>query len=163
MTLTLKPVRSMADRKQVLALYQGAADYFQLTKQGYPGRATVEEDRTARPARLTADAKHYGMLMDGATAVGVLDYLVGYPDADSLYIGLLLLPTAFRRQGYGAQVVAQLHAEHPTARRFRVAVADANEAGMQFWLAQGFRFVKAGEAGLGNGHTLAVTILDRDF
>ncbi|WP_179394806.1 GNAT family N-acetyltransferase [Lacticaseibacillus absianus] len=163
MTVTLKPVSSMQDRKLVLDLYQGAADYFALTGQGYPSRATVEEDRTARPAQLPANAKHYGVLMTGATAVGVLDYVVGYPTVDSLYIGLLLLPVTQRRRGLGTQVVAQLHAEHPECRRFRVAVADANEGGMQFWLAQGFRFVRAGQASLGTGHTLAVTLLDRQW
>ncbi|WP_164512047.1 GNAT family N-acetyltransferase [Lacticaseibacillus daqingensis] len=158
--LTIRPVSTMQDRKQVLALYEGAADYFKLTDQNYPSRATVEEDRTARPAALPADAKHFGLILADGDPIGVLDYLIGYPDATSLFIGLLLLPVANRRQGYGRQVVTQLLAAHPDVQRVRVGVADANEAGMAFWLALGFTFVSAGQASLGNGHVLDVTILD---
>ncbi|WP_225047788.1 GNAT family N-acetyltransferase [Lacticaseibacillus kribbianus] len=159
--LTFKPVSAMSDRKAALALYQGAPDYFRLTHQPAPTRATVTEDRLAKPADAPASAKHYGLLLENGVPVGVLDLLVGYPDAGTVYIGLLLLPASNQRRGLGRQAVAQLAAHFKDYARLRVAVVDDNKPAAAFWQAEGFVPVSATTTDLGDLNVVAVTIMDK--
>ncbi|KRM87403.1 GNAT family N-acetyltransferase [Lacticaseibacillus thailandensis] len=157
-----RPVRSMADRHTVLDLYQGAAEYFRNNGDPYPDRAMVEHDRTARPDNVPADQKHFGILQLAGANIGVLDLLDGYPDAQTVYIGLLLLPAQYQHQGLGTRVVTGL-AQHFAAagrRQLRVAVVTTNQAVRSFWLERGFQVVGQSRAALTPRNIQTVDVMD---
>lgn len=138
MAVTVSRLNAEIDFEVTLCLYQGASDYLVATGSGQPSREMVLADSRAVPPGLPADAKHYGLIKAAQEPVGVLDYLVGYPDGQTLFIGLLLIPQQFRRQGYGAAAVDYLRAHYPNHSRFRVGVFADNHAALAFWQAQGF-------------------------
>lgn len=159
--LTFREVRSMNDRKVALALYQGAPAYFRTIGDPYPSRATIEHDRTVVPTGITTDHKHFNIIMDGQDSLGVLDYVTGYPDASSVYLGLLLLPTKWQRQGYGRRVVQQLRKQLLTATytRLQIAVVQTDVDAINFWHAVGFRDIAVGKTPLGPSNVQTVVVM----
>ncbi|MGV9938937.1 GNAT family N-acetyltransferase [Streptomyces sp. NPDC003401] len=98
--------------------------------------AGVLADAMAEPGVEVLLARGAGQL------VGVAVTLAHRPDPDDPdpWIGLLLVDTAVRRQGYGRRIAEALEARFRAAGRdaVRLAVPDADPRGLAFWTALGY-------------------------
>ena len=160
--LRFHPVKTAADEAAVLAIYQSNPDYFALTVQPAPTLAMVQEDAAARPAEVSKWDKHYGLLKVDDRPVGVLDRLNGYPEADIVYIGLLMLAKSEQGQGLGQRVIRGLRKQFKQQgfKRLRVAVVSANTGALTFWERLGFKPLGESQAQVGAAPQ-AVVILEQ--
>ena len=69
--------------------------------------------------------------------------LCGYPDDNTVYIGLFLMNEEFKRKGVGKKVIKALFnsCSDTAIRKFCLSVQDNNVAGYSFWKSLGFRIV----------------------
>lgn len=158
---TFKAITTSATRLQALAVYQANADYFKQVGDVPPTLVSVLDDARTLPAGVNKGAKHFDLITQGAQVVGVVDWLTGYPDAGSVYLGLLMMhPTG---QGHGQRVFAQLVAQWQAAgyRQVQLGVVTADQRAMAFWQRQGFAAVRADQARFANGHEADVAIMQR--
>jgi ribosomal protein S18 acetylase RimI-like enzyme len=91
--------------------------------------------------RSPEDKVAFGVWADGEL-VGLLDLLLRYPDAETVYLGLLLVARDRQGQGIGAAACRALEREvaarWPWARRLRLSVVRTNGQVLGFWRRMGF-------------------------
>ena len=106
-----------------------------------PDDATVAAFFTdAPPGGDRATSVKLGVFDDDGTLAGIADLGFGFPEPDDAFLGLLLLDPAYRGQGNGARLLAEVKARARArgAPRLLVAVLDANPRGRAFWEREGF-------------------------
>ncbi len=83
--------------------------------------------------------------VDGERGVGILGMVVGCPDVNDSYIGLLLLAPHARGRGVGGRALAHATtlARARGSTRQLVAVLDKNPKGCAFWDREGFALEKS--------------------
>jgi GNAT superfamily N-acetyltransferase len=76
---------------------------------------------------------------EGERLVGVLDLIRGYPDADRVFVGLLLIDPSARGRGLGRELLGAIEAHRGSASVARLSIVDANAGVTGFWEREGFR------------------------
>ena len=85
---------------EILALYERNQDFFALSQSSAVTLAQVDADVHAGPENLAPENKKYFLITDdNETPIAVLDYALGYPDDQTVFIGLLIVDKIFRGQG----------------------------------------------------------------
>lgn len=126
---------------ELFAFMQRCSAFFELVD----GRAPTSEDAALlieeRPETLDLDRKLLLGLRQRGRLVGVLELLLGYPDDETWYLGLLVFDPALRGAGLGAAVYAAIRqwAVASGARAMRLVVQEQNPSARRFWQAMGFR------------------------
>ena len=74
-------------------------------------------------------------------AVALLSFFEGYPEADTLYIGLFLMNERFKRKSIGTKIISSLIEESFNAQynKVKLSVQDNNISGYSFWCKLGFK------------------------
>ena len=72
--------------------------------------------------------------------ISFLSILDGYPDADTLYIGLLFVDERFKRKSIGTSIMTALFtaAADSKFKNLRLSVQENNISGLNFWKKKGF-------------------------
>jgi len=135
-----------ANCKQVIDVYNSNQDFFILT-EGKP--ATLSgciANIDAMPPGFNPENKFCIGIWENETCIAVLDFLVGYPNLEHLYIGLLLVHSNLHGKGIGKKIIEYVlaTAKHEGLKTARVAVCTANSKALSFWSKLGF--VKTGES-----------------
>jgi len=75
-----------------------------------------------------------------AQPISFLSILEGYPDADTLYIGLLLVDGKFKRKSIGTTIMKALFtiAADMNFKNLKLSVQENNISGLNFWAKMGF-------------------------
>ncbi|MCA9797727.1 MAG: GNAT family N-acetyltransferase [Candidatus Eremiobacteraeota bacterium] len=137
--------RRLSDQyAQVMALFERAPAYFQLAEGRGPTCEDARQLLDETPPATPPEQKFvWGLEQDGLH--GCLDLVRGYPDAETAFLGLLLVAEDRRGLGLGRRAVefALETARAWQCRRIRLGVLQANTAGLEFW--QRFEFVLTGE------------------
>lgn len=129
----------------LLQVFEEAGDYVDLEWGTPPTAAIVEAFLLDRPPSSPLEAKCTLGVVDGNGAgVGVLDMLRGYPQADDLYIGLLMLVPRVRSGGLGHVIIDWLAAEarNRGIRRLLTGPVASNTKGRAFWEREGFELLR---------------------
>ena len=73
-------------------------------------------------------------------AISFLSILEGYPNADTLYIGLLLVDGKFKRKSIGSTIMTVLFtiAADMNFKTLKLSVQENNISGLNFWKKMGF-------------------------
>jgi GNAT superfamily N-acetyltransferase len=123
-----------------MVFFETAADYVTLESGAAPTQKTVEDFFLERPPHLDADATWHFGAFDGGVLCGVIGTLMGFPDPDDAYIGLLVLSPSVRGRGIGPRLLNEATAtvRAQGAIRQLVAVLEANPKGRAFWSREGF-------------------------
>lgn len=109
-----------------------------------PSARMLREGMTNLPPRCTMEQKHYlALWRDGAPQV-LLDLVEGYPRPYTLFLGLLHIHPASRRQGVGRVVTGALlrAAGQAGHDRVRLACLQNNREGLAFWQAMDFQIIR---------------------
>lgn len=138
--ISLTPIHQHDNGEDALDLATRAADYVVLEVGHAPDAAYIDDFFTAVPPGLDATCLlHFGIMQDRAMT-GMVCIARGYEYETDWWIGLMLLDPAFRGQGIGHQVVAELaqraQQQHITA--LKLAVLAANPRALRFWQREGF-------------------------
>lgn len=77
-------------------------------------------------------------------AVALLSIFEGYPETDTLYIGLFLMNEKFKRKSIGTKIIGSLIDEALNAQfnSIKLSVQDNNISGCSFWRKLGFKTTK---------------------
>ena len=136
MELVFKQLKA-TNLSQALPIYRANSEYFSLTNT-VPTLATIADDYHALPPGTTRQQKAFGIVTGGNQPVAVLDLVRGYPDAQTTYVGLLLV--ANRGVGIGHQIVATLAQQlHQQGFKYlALAVLANNPRAQHFWTTLGF-------------------------
>ena len=150
--LEIRPA-TKANCGQVMDVYDSNRDFSMLT-EGRP--ATFDgclANIDAIPPGFDPQNKHCISFWENEKCIAMLDFLVGHPSPDCLYIGLLLVHGSLHGKGIGGRIVRSLlnAAECHGLKTARIAVCVANTSGAAFWDRLGF--VKTGESTATVGNT----------
>jgi RimJ/RimL family protein N-acetyltransferase len=138
--VVLRPV-TLDSLELYRSLVASSIGFFNAFEGGLPPDDELANTFTDLPPGCSLEAKNsIGVFDDTGRMIGFVDIVADYPDADSWYIGWLLLAEDVRRRGLGGLIVAALESLVATAGgcRLYLAVYDANIVGRAFWQAMGF-------------------------
>ena len=88
-------------------------------------------------------------ISSGNKAVALISFFEGYPEVDTLYIGLFLMNEQFKRKSIGTKIMASLIDEAFISNyaRIKLSVQDNNISGFSFWKKLGFEITEKCECG----------------
>lgn len=130
-----------ADSGEILTVYQSNTAYYRIL-QNHPATAeNCREDLEGLPAGLPEKNKCFAGLYQKNRLVSVLDLLNGYPQPDTLYIGLFMLDAAYQGCHTGTEQIKALlqAAEKAGFLRVELGCLEKNESGLTFWRKLGFQ------------------------
>jgi len=128
------------DEPDLVALFERCDDFFALCYGLSPGPEEAERALAELPPGSRArDKTLYGIYLTGEI-MGVAEAVRGFPDPDTVLMGLLMLSPEARSRGLGSDVLASFVArwEREGFQRVRAGVSDANERARSFLQAHGF-------------------------
>lgn len=130
--------------KNVLNIYDTNKEYFKISMNGKPSIETIIEDKNDIPPGSNFRDKNYKLISINGQDIGIIDYIMNYPDEDAVYIGLLIIHGDFHRQGYGRAFIEEFTAgmREKGYHRLRLGVLKQNKNGLEFWTRMGFKVVK---------------------
>ena len=127
----------------IVAVYRalaGASSYSVAISGSLPSPDDAASVFASLPPAVPRENKHVFGIYVGTELIGLADVLRGYPSPEVAYIGLLLISESFQRRGFGRSSFKRI-VELATdwgCDRVRLAVVDANERVVGFWVRVGF-------------------------
>lgn len=128
---------TQANTNVALDIYLQNQAYFSLTNEK-PTRTMVENTCQQFPSGFPRKRKKFLLIYEGSIAVAVSDLLIGFPEKDTLMIGLLLVGPKGR--GHGMRIVEEIIQRFAPAEinRVRIGVLEENPQAFRFWKQSGF-------------------------
>ncbi len=136
----IRSLDPLQDLGAVEDLFTRAADYWLLAEGYAPDRRKAEGFfADCPPGSDISRSQHLGVF-SGAVLIGVAELSFGFPQAPDAYLGLMILDPAWRGQGAGRLLLAQVEslARNAGAARLYLGVLEVNPRGQAFWQRQGF-------------------------
>lgn len=117
-----------------------------LFYQYHPPFVTQEsilQDMRALPPGKSPDDKYYLGFFQGEHLLAVMDLILGYPDAETAYIGLFMVDAPRQGQGLGSAIIRDCAAQLRAAgyRSIRLGVDKGNPQSLAFWRKNGFETI----------------------
>lgn len=129
---------------RVLKIYNTNQEYFMVSMNAKPSMKSVIEDMNTIPPSSSFEKKNYSLIKLDCIDIGIIDYIVNYPDEDAIYIGLFMIDGRFHRNGYGREFLNEFTQiiKSQGYKRIRLGVLDRNITALEFWTNFGFEIVK---------------------
>lgn len=117
---------------------------------------SIREDMAALPPGKTAEDKYYIGYFASGELVAVMDFIKGYPNADTAFIGFFMTDVSIQSKGIGSILISDLCAYLKTIgfSAIRLGWVKGNPQSEHFWLKN--RFSKTGITYETNGYTVVV-------
>jgi RimJ/RimL family protein N-acetyltransferase len=129
------------DEVSLQRLLEAAPRYAKIAEGAAVSASAAVEVFEALPSGKGYEDKFVFGFYAGQALVACADLIRSYPNADTAFIGLLLVSEAHEGKGYGSKAFAGLCSvvqEWGTCSRFRLAVIDTNQKAHGFWAKHGF-------------------------
>jgi GNAT superfamily N-acetyltransferase len=141
MTLLIRSLNASQDHARVMAFLHLAADYIHLERDAAPTPDIADEFFIdAPPGCDPALSLRLGVFAHGHL-IAITDMAIGFPDAQTTYISLLLIAPQARGRGIGPHLLRYLQsrAREMGAVAICLGVLAANPRGRAFWEREGFQ------------------------
>ncbi|SDC19162.1 GNAT family N-acetyltransferase [Acinetobacter boissieri] len=142
MTLSYRQLfaEKSTDIAQLQSVYNASTDYFQIVLGHLPNNDATHQDLLAVPQGCSLDAKFFYGIYEKTQMIGCIDLIRGYPNENTIFIGLLLFITTRQGLGYGPQSLEFIiqQAIQWNCHQLRIAVVASNVKALAFWLREGF-------------------------
>ncbi|MDO5378204.1 MAG: GNAT family N-acetyltransferase [Clostridia bacterium] len=127
------------DVDAILRLYSGNPQFFEAMSSPAT-RESVLGDLTTLPPGKTAEDKHFLGFYDGETLIAVMDWVDGYPDRRTAFIGLFMVEAAYQGRGVGSAIVRDGLERMARAgfQRARLGYVETNGQSEAFWRKNSF-------------------------
>lgn len=128
------------DKTAVLKLMNSNPDYFKYCPPK-PSISSVEKDMNALPPNKTMKDKYYLGFYDSDELVGIIDFIIGYPTKETVFIGLFMIDSKYQNKHIGTSIIEDI-TKFFTQNGFselKLGYAIGNDKAKSFWLANGFR------------------------
>lgn len=148
-------VLEKSDISKVLSLCEGNELYYEYCPV-FPTRENILEDMTVLPPKKTPEDKFYVGFFDARKLVAVMDFIRGYPEEKTAFIGFFMTDKSVQNKGTGSMIISELCEYLSSAGFFAVRLAwvKGNPQAQHFWLKNGFS--KIGETHDTNGHNVVL-------
>ena len=105
-----------------------------------PDRESILSDMTALPPGKGPEDKYFLGFFQGERLTAVMDLILGYPEADSAWMGWFILSPACQGRGVGSGILRDVEAALRAAgfRTLRLAVDRGNPQSWAFWTKNGY-------------------------
>ena len=126
------------DVPQILTLCSGNPQFYRYHPP-LPDRESILSDMTALPPGKGPEDKYFLGLFQGERLTAVMDLILGYPEADSAWMGWFILSPACQGRGVGSGILRDVEAALRAAgfRTLRLAVDRGNPQSWAFWTKNG--------------------------
>ncbi len=164
--LSYQLVRSADDEQaigQALRIFESDPHYVETTSGETIDEAMVRENVKTRPPNTKTEQKCFLLILRAGEPVAILDIIMGFPESDCFYVGLLLVDKASRSRGLGEAIYTRaesLMAEQGFLRA-RLGVLENNDGGLRFWKRLGFDIVKTAETEIVSGAVRTVYVMEK--
>lgn len=141
-TVTLTPLAGAEQTAALQSVYELTPHYWQL--YGLPGAPAGEAARDLEAAAATPGRTIMGMARLGEAGpewIGMVDFRLGWPEPEMVYLGRVMVVEALQRQGYGTAAWARLGpwlAQAAGMQRARAGVEQFNPGALKFLQSLGF-------------------------
>jgi len=138
-TYSVKPLIK-EDILSILKLYQSNVDYYAAVQNNPVSEEDCIHDMTKCPPGISKEQKYYfGFYRDG-TLAAVMDFVDGYPDTGTVYIGLFIVDRALHGKGVGSSILRSFLKVMKEYGYQKAALGcfESNTAGKDFWIRLGF-------------------------
>jgi GNAT superfamily N-acetyltransferase len=139
--MLIRPLDPARDHARVMGFLHRAADYVRLERGADPSPEVARDSFTDCPPGCDpAQSLRLGAFEHG-NLIAMTEMAKGYPEADSAYLGLLLIAAQARGRGVGRWIVRylQARAHEMGMTAICLGVLAANPRGRAFWEREGFR------------------------
>ena len=140
MTMLIRSLDASRDHACVMAFLHSAADYIRLERGADPSPEVADDFFTNCPPGCDAARSLRLGVFDGAHLTAIADMAMGYPDAQTAYLSLLLIALQARSRGVGPYILRYLQSRAAEMRATAIClgVLEANPRGRAFWQREGF-------------------------
>ena len=131
-------------KNEALNVYLENNYYFSKISDNPPSISNVEEDIEAIPNGVQKNQKNYRLISFNDEILGVVDYLIDYPEKDTILIGLFIIKNDKQKQGLGTKIFRYLENLFKDKKflKIRIGVLVDNEIGLFFWKKQNFKEIE---------------------
>ena len=139
-------------KEEVLDIYIGNDYYFNKILNIPQSITNVEQDIANIPDGVQKSQKNYRLVSFNNEILGAVDYITGYPEKNTLFIGLLIIKNNKHRQGFGEKIFNYLEDLFKSEGflKLRLGVIANNEIGFSFWKKQNFKEIERKVLKFGN-------------
>ena len=139
-------------KEEVLDIYIGNDYYFNKILNIPQNIANVEQDITNIPDGVQKSQKNYRLVSFNNEILGAVDYITGYPEKNTVFIGLFIIKNNKHRQGFGEKIFDYLENLFKSEGflKIRLGVIADNEIGFSFWKKQNFKEIERKVLKFGN-------------
>ena len=139
-------------KEEVLDIYIGNDYYFNKILNIPQSITNVEQDITNIPDGVQKSQKNYRLVSFNDEILGAVDYITGYPEKNTLFIGLLIIKNNKHRQGFGEKIFNYLEDLFKSEGflKIRLGVIADNEVGFSFWKKRNFKEIERKVLKFGN-------------
>ena len=132
---------------------EDASMIYEMTRQNlqyyeFCGRENVvediENDLVICPPGKSLEEKYYVGFFDGETLVAVMDFIDGYPDETTAYIGFFMMNQAYQGRGIGTKIVSELfeYLKETGFEKVSLGYEKSNPQSSHFWKKNLFHAVR---------------------
>jgi len=124
----------------VWSIYETNQDFFMLTEGKEATPTGIIESIIAIPDGFSIENKYFISLWKDNNPIAVLDFLVGYPNSDCVWVGLLLVHGSLKGKSIGIEIMNAVIATTQTVgmKDIMLGVIATNTRGIDFWRKLGF-------------------------
>ena len=139
-------------KEEVLDIYIGNDYYFNKILNIPQNITNVEQDITNIPDGVQKSQKNYRLVSFNNEILGAVDYITGYPEKNTIFIGLLIIKNNKHRQGFGEKIFNYLEDLFKSEGflKIRLGVIADNEIGFSFWKKRNFKEIERKVLKFGN-------------
>ena len=139
-------------KEKVLDIYIGNDYYFNKILNIPQSITNVEQDIKNIPDGVQKSQKNYRLVSFNDEILGAVDYITGYPEKNTVFIGLLIIKNNKHRQGFGEKIFNYLEDLFKSEGflKIRLGVIANNEIGFSFWKKQNFKEIERKVLKFGN-------------
>ncbi len=146
-----------------LEIYLSNPNYF-IMSSGKP--ATKEDlirDISIYPDVIEISKKNTRLYLQNELPIGIVDFILGFPNSDTVYIGLLIVDSKYKLKGFGSQIYKDLETEFKELdySRVRIGVMIENTEGLNFWNKMGFTIQKTTSTSISENISVDVYIMEK--
>ena len=131
-------------KNEALNVYLENNYYFSKISDNPPSISNVEEDIEVIPNGVQKNQKNYRLISFNDQILGIVDYLIDYPEKDTILIGLFIIKNDKQKQGLGTKIFRYLEKSFKNKKflKIRIGVLVDNEIGLSFWKKQNFKEIE---------------------
>ena len=139
-------------KQEVLDIYIDNDYYFNKILNIPQSITNVEQDITNIPDGVQKSQKNYRLVSFNDEILGAVDYITGYPEKNTVFIGLLIIKNNKHRQGFGGKIFNYLEDLFKSEGflKIRLGVIADNEIGFSFWKKRNFKEIERKVLKFGN-------------